>query len=109
MLRAAPALIAMWSLAGFYGALGPAIVYSLIGHNSFVLGGLAMFALAGTGAVTVPVLRNVAPRLVMLIGIGALIVGMAITRSATPPVSDQSDGQSMPGRAFVELNRSSPW
>ena len=82
MLLAAPALIAVWSLAGFYGALGPAIVHSMIGHNSFVLGGLAMFALAGTGAVTVLVLRNVAPRLVMLIGIGALIVGMAITLPA---------------------------
>lgn len=82
MLVAAPALVAVWSLAGFYGALGPAIVHSMIGHNSFVLGGLAMFALAGTGAVTVLLLRSRPPRTVMFLGTGALIAGMAITLPA---------------------------
>ncbi len=82
MLLAAPALIAVWSLAGFYGALGPAIVHSMIGHNSFVLGGLAMFALAGTGAVTVLLLQKAPPRAVMFLGAAALVVGMLVTLPA---------------------------
>lgn len=90
LLLAAPALIAVWSLAGFYGALGPAIIHSMIGHNSFVLGGLALFVLAGSGAVTVLVLRAAAPRSVMQLGAVALVVGVAITLVAI-------NGGSIPG------------
>jgi MFS family permease len=78
-LLAAPALVAAWSLAGLYGALGPAIVHLLIGHNSYVLGGLALFAAAGSGALAVLVLRNAAPRNVMRYASVSLFVGMGIT------------------------------
>ncbi len=78
-LLAVPALVAAWSLAGLYGALGPAIVHLLIGHNSFVLGGLALFAAAGSGALAVLVLRTAAPRTVMLYASVSLFVGMGIT------------------------------
>ncbi len=82
LLLAAPALIAVWSLAGFYGALGPAIVHSMIGHNSFVLGGLALAVLAGTGALAVLALRDAAPQVVMQLGVTALVVGVSITLMA---------------------------
>ncbi|SDO62714.1 Predicted arabinose efflux permease, MFS family [Nakamurella panacisegetis] len=79
LLVAAPALVAAWALAGFYGALGPSIVKRMIGHNSFVLGGAALFALAATGAVTLMLLRNAAPRTVMLLGTTGLILGVGVT------------------------------
>ena len=72
-------LIATWALVGFYGSLAPTAVRSLIGHNSFVLGGLALFAFAIAGAGSVVLFRNTAARSVMFVGNGALIVGVAIT------------------------------
>ncbi len=47
--------------------------------GSAVLGGLALFILAGAGAVTVLVLRAAPPRLVMLLGMTTLMAGMGIT------------------------------
>jgi MFS family permease len=79
MLLAVPAVVAVWALAGFYGSLGPTVVRVLLGADSFVLGGLALFALAGAGAVTVLSARNAATRSVMGIGLVALIVGVGVT------------------------------
>jgi predicted MFS family arabinose efflux permease len=79
VLIAAPALIAIWSLAGFYGALGPSLVRIVVGSNSFVFGGLALFVLAASAAITVMVLRTTPPRTVMTIGLIALLVGVEVT------------------------------
>ncbi len=79
MLVAAPALIAAWSLAGLYGSLGPTLVRLMVGRTSFVLGGLALFVIAGTGAVTVVLLRSAAPRTVMFIGTIGLLAGVGLT------------------------------
>jgi MFS family permease len=76
---AVPALVAAWSLAGLYGSLGPALVRLLVGANSFVLAGLALFVLAGSGALTVLLLRTAAPRTVLVLGTVALVVGVGIT------------------------------
>ena len=78
-LIAIPALVAVWSLAGFYGSLGPTLVRILSGSDSFILGGLSLFVLAGSAAVTVLLLRNAAPRAVMQFGTLALFVGVGIT------------------------------
>jgi predicted MFS family arabinose efflux permease len=79
VLVAVPVLIAVWALGGFYGSIGPALVHQIVGSTSIVLGGLAPFVLAASGAVAVSLLRNAAPRTVMLSGIVALVVGVAIT------------------------------
>jgi predicted MFS family arabinose efflux permease len=79
MLVAAPALIAVWALAGLYGSLGPTLVRLMVGRTSFVLGGLALFVIAGSGALTVVVLRSRAPRTVMFIGTIALLAGVGLT------------------------------
>jgi len=78
-LVAAPVLVAVWALAGFYGSLGPALVREVTGSDSLVLGGLALFTLAGSGAVTVVALRSGAPRVAMFIGTLGLILGVAVT------------------------------
>jgi MFS family permease len=79
VLAAIPALIAVWSLGSFYGSLGPALIGRLAGSQSAVLGGLALFVLAGAGAVAVLVLRAAPARLVMLLGMTMLLAGVGVT------------------------------
>jgi MFS family permease len=79
VLVAIPVLVAAWGLAGFYGSLGPALIVGLVGHASFVLGGLGLFTLAAGGALAVLVLRNAPPTQVMAAGISALGVGVLVT------------------------------
>ena len=75
----APALVAVWALAGFYGSLGPTLVHVVTGSNSVVLGGLSLFALAASAAVTLFVIRSMTARAVMLLGTSSLVIGVGIT------------------------------
>ncbi|HWE63449.1 MAG TPA: MFS transporter, partial [Chloroflexota bacterium] len=81
-LVAVPVLVATWSLAGLYGSLGPALVRQLVGANSFVLAGLALFVLAGSGAMAVLFLRTAAPRTMLILGTVALLTGVGSTMLA---------------------------
>ena len=91
VLAAAPVLFAVWALAGLYGALGPALVATLTGSRSVVLGGLSLFLLAGIAPAAVIALRGTQPRKVMLTGIVALALGVVVTLVALSlPASDSS-------------------
>jgi predicted MFS family arabinose efflux permease len=79
VLTAVPVLFAVWALAGLYGALGPALVHALTGSSDVLLGSLSLFVLAASAVVAIVVLRGAAARTVMLVGIVALITGMAVT------------------------------
>jgi hypothetical protein len=79
MLLAAPMLVAVWALAGFYGALVPALMRKALGLDPSFASGLAAFALAGSGALAVLLLRETAPRKVMSIGTIALGLGTLAT------------------------------
>jgi hypothetical protein len=59
LLVVGPALFAAWALAGFFGSLGPSLVHLVSGSDSVVMGGLALFLLAGAGALSVLVLHSV--------------------------------------------------
>jgi MFS family permease len=88
VLVAAPVLIAVWSLAGFYGSLGPALTRWLTDSTSVVFGGLGLFLLAGVAASATFILRNVAARQVMFTGVAAVLAGVgtnlvAISASST--------------------------
>ncbi|WP_433534168.1 MFS transporter [Micromonospora sp. CA-249363] len=78
VLVVAPVLFAVWALAGFFGALGPALVRSLM-DTSIVVAGLVLFVFALFGSVAVLLLRDTAARTVILTGIVALILGMVVT------------------------------
>lgn len=82
---AAPVLFAVWALAGFYGALGPAIIRTLVDSTSVVWGGLPLFVLAGSAGLAVLVLRGTSTRTVMLLGAGALVTGVTITLVSIGP------------------------
>ncbi|HEY4188195.1 MAG TPA: MFS transporter [Polyangia bacterium] len=84
MLLAIPALVATWALAGFYGSLGPTLVRKILGSRSLAIGGLAVFVLAGSGALTVLLVRTRPARVVMSLGAVALAVGVALTLAAIP-------------------------
>ncbi len=79
VLSAAPLLIASWALAGFYGSLGPALVRTLVGTKSPLLGGCAILAFAGSGALTVLLLHAQVARRMTIFGASALAAGVALT------------------------------
>jgi MFS family permease len=79
LFLAVPALVATWALAGFYGSLGPTLVRSMSGLSSSLLGGLALFILAGSGGVSVLLLRRHEPRTMMSFGASVLFAGVAAT------------------------------
>jgi MFS family permease len=78
LLLALPVLVAVWALAGFYGALSPMLVRGMMGSNSPLLGGLALFVLASSGGVSVLLLQRREPREMMIFGAATLLLGMAI-------------------------------
>lgn len=79
ILTAVPVLFAVWSLAGLYGALGPALVRALTGSSEVVLGAVSLTVLAGTAVVAVFGLRKASAHTVMLTGILTLVGGVALT------------------------------
>jgi MFS family permease len=81
---AAPSLIAIWALAGFYGSLGPSLAALVNGSNSTILGGSALFVLAGSGALTVLAFHRTQAGTFALAGTGLIIVGVALVLAAVP-------------------------
>jgi Major Facilitator Superfamily len=76
LVIAAPSLIAVWALAGFYGSLGPSLA-ALVGHSqSTILGGTSPFVLAASGSLTLLVFHRVEPRLFALVGVALVILGV---------------------------------
>ena len=78
LLLALPVLVALWALGGFYAALGPMLIRGMMGSNSPLLGGLALFVLAASGGVSVLLLQRREPSEVMTFGAIALFVGAAL-------------------------------
>lgn len=76
---AVPVLIAAWSMAGFYGSLGPALVRTISGSSSFVLAGLGFFVIAGSGALLVTQVHARSARTIMAAGSALLLVGTGIS------------------------------
>ncbi len=75
---AAPVLVAVWTLGGFYASLGPSLAQLVAGDRSMILGGAALFLLAGSGSVTVLRFHQVEARRLALVGALAIIVGSAL-------------------------------
>lgn len=82
MLTATPVLFAAWALGGFYFSLGPALVRLTVHSDSRLLGGAALFAMGGTGAAAVLLLRKLSAVTTMKTGIALLIGGVAVTELA---------------------------
>lgn len=79
LLRVAPALVAAWALAGFYGALGPGLLRTLTGSPSRLLGGLALAIVAAAGSATVFATRARSERWLVAYGTSAVMLGVGLT------------------------------
>ncbi len=75
---AAPSLVAVWALAGFYGSLGPSLAQQVAGDHSMILGGAAPFLLAGSAAATVLRFHRTEARRFALYGALAMIAGSVL-------------------------------
>lgn len=82
LLLATPVLIAVWALAGFYGAIGPLVVKGMLGVNTPLVGGLALFVVATFGGLSVLVLQHREAKDMMMLGAASLIVGVAVATLA---------------------------
>lgn len=82
-----PILIAGWAVGGFYLSLGPSLALQLAGSQNRVLGGFAIFVVAGVGSVMIVALRGWPPTRLMQIGCGALLAGLAVTVAAVGATS----------------------
>jgi MFS family permease len=80
--RAAPCLVAVWALGGFYLSLGPSLAAQLSGSHNLLWGGVIAFLLTGLGAVTSFLFRNSAPPAEMLGGCLGLLGGAVVTVAA---------------------------
>ena len=87
MALAVPALVAAWSLVGFYGSLGPALVRRLLGSNSPAPGGLVLAVMAASGALAVLLSHRRSPRFMTIVGTTILMAGVATTLAAISRVS----------------------
>ena len=77
VIVAAPVLFAVWALAGFYGAISPALLGALSGSSSIVLGGFGLFLLAGIASLATVALRDAEPSTVLRVGLLGLSAGVA--------------------------------
>ncbi|WP_028998622.1 MFS transporter [Azohydromonas australica] len=82
LLLVTPAIVASWAVAGFYGSLGPTLLRSLAGSASFLLGGLALFVLAGSGALAVLALQQRSAQWLLRIGTSVLPAGLVVVMAA---------------------------
>jgi MFS family permease len=78
-LAGLPAVIGMWALAGLYLSLGPSLASQLLATDNRAAGGVVIFALAGTGAVTAVLVRSGEPNRLLVRGSALVIVGVLIT------------------------------
>ena len=79
---ATPALVASWALGGFYVALAPILVRDISGAQGSLLGGLAVFVLAGSAGLAILLLKDMAPRRLMAVGAGAVVIGVGVVLAA---------------------------
>jgi MFS family permease len=76
---AVPALVGVWSLAGFYLSLGPSLAAQLLHSKNALWGGILIFLLTGLAAAASALLVKKNPSTVMLGGCLVLIVGALVS------------------------------
>jgi MFS family permease len=80
--RSAPAIVAVWALAGFYLSLGPSLAAQLSGSRNLLWGGVVVFLLTGVGTASSLAARGARAPAQMLGGCLALAAGAGITIAA---------------------------
>src|SRR5438445_469352 len=76
LLRVTPASIAAWAFGGFYLSLMPTVVATTLGVRAPWVGGIVVAAPWLSAALTVGALRQLAARRLLVLGTGALSLGV---------------------------------
>jgi MFS family permease len=76
---AAPCLVALWALAGFYLSLGPSLAAQQVHSHNLTWGGVLILLFTGLGAASSVAVSKREPSRVMLGGCLVLIVGAVVT------------------------------
>jgi MFS family permease len=84
LLLALPVLVASWALAGLYGSLGPMLVRGMLGVDSALVGGLALFVLTASAGLAVLALQHREPRSMMRFGASLLAGGVGVAIWSLP-------------------------
>lgn len=74
---AAAGVVASWSIGGLYLSLAPALAGGILHSRDHVIGGLAVFALAGAGAFGQVLFRRLSANAALRMGLLTLAAGMA--------------------------------
>jgi MFS family permease len=82
MMIAVPALVATWSIPGFYASLSPALIRGMLHTHSSLLGGLGLVVLAGSAALATVLLRDKTPRSLSVLGGALVLVGIVLALGA---------------------------
>jgi MFS family permease len=75
-------VVAVWAVGGIYLSLGPSIVAEILHSRSHVLGGLAITALAGSGAVAQVSCQRMRGRRPLLLGALLMLSGLILVALA---------------------------
>ena len=78
LLVAAPSLVAVWTLAGFFASLGPSLTDLVARTHSTILGGGSLFVLAIGGSLTVLAFHRTEARRFALAGSLLMIAGTSV-------------------------------
>lgn len=78
-IAALPSLVAGWAVGGFYLSLGPSVALFLAGSSNRLLGGIAIFVLAGVGTTATVAARKWPVGRSMTVGTVALLLGLVLT------------------------------
>lgn len=81
-IAALPSLIAGWAVGGFYLSLGPSVALQLAASSNRLLGGLAIFLLAGIGALSIIAGRSWPAIQSRRVGAVAQVAGLALAVAA---------------------------
>jgi hypothetical protein len=81
-IAALPSLVAGWAVGGFYLSLGPSVALQLAASSNRLLGGLAIFLLAGVGALSIIAGRSWPPTASRRVGGAAQVAGLALAVTA---------------------------
>ena len=95
---AAPSLVAVWALAGFYGSLGPSLAGLVAHSHSTILGGASLFVLAASGSLTVLAFHRLDPRTFALAGSALVIVGVLTSCGRSLPAASSASSPGPPSR-----------
>ena len=71
-------VVAVWSVGGFYLALGPKLVLVLLGSTNYLVGGATVGLLAGVATVTQLLLGGVRPLRAAMLGLSLMIAGLGL-------------------------------